>query len=89
MTPEQQNFVARVQDVARLLKAQYGELAMLNALWYGAEADYDALITDEALAGVPSLAHLEAAHLNEILYVVGQLKGLLDARLEQVAVVAQ
>lgn len=89
MTPEQQNFVNRVQDLARLFKAQYGEIVALNALWYGAEANYNDLITDQALDGVASLAHLTNAQLNELLYIVGQLKPLLDARLEQIAVVSQ
>lgn len=89
LSTEEQNFVSRVQRFSRLLKDEYGEVVALNALWYGAEADYNDQITDEELDTIPSLAHITQAQLNEILYIVGQLKPLLDARLEQIAVVAQ
>lgn len=89
LTTGQMNFVTRTQEFARLLQTQYGEVNSLNALWYGAEADYNDQITTEELQEVPSLAHLTQPQLNEILYIVGQLKGLLDPRQEFLAVVGQ
>lgn len=85
LTTGQMNFVTRVQNVARVVKDQYGELVMLNALWYGAEANYDSEIDNAALAEIESFEGITANDLNEFLYIVGNLKGLVEGRLEQIA----
>lgn len=87
MTNAQQDFVSRAQNLARTLSYQYGEICALNALWYGQTADYQNVITDPELQGVAAFAQMTHAELNEVLYIIGQLKGLMDARLEPLAVV--
>ena len=89
LTTGQINFVSRAQEFARLLQDQYGEIASINALWFGAEADYNDQITTEELQAVEAFAHLTVEQLNEVLYIAGQLKALIDPRIEPIAVVSQ
>lgn len=88
MTTAQINFVSRVIEFAKLLNGEYGNIVSMNALWYGAE-DYNDTITTEALQTIPAFASFTNADLNELMYIVGQLKGLIDARLEPIAVLSQ
>lgn len=89
LTVGQMNFVTRVQKFALLLRENYGEIVTLNALWYGSESDYDTAITTAGLLEVPSLANLTANDLNELMYIIGNLKTLVDGRLEQIAVLTE
>jgi len=89
MTVGQMNFVSRLIEQGKRIQANYGEETSLNALWNGAEADYNDQITTEALQEVPAFAHLTQANLNELMYIVSQNQARTTERLEHVAVVAQ
>lgn len=86
LTTAQQDFISRVDTLTKTLYSTYGELNALNALWYGATADYDTQITDPEIAEIASFNGVTVSVLNECMYIIGQLKGLIDDRLEPIAV---
>lgn len=86
LTQSQLNFVSRVIEVAGSLNDLFGELSMLQALWFGAE-NFDVLISDEALQAVPNLQHISNADLAEVLYIFSETRNRMNERLEPLAVV--
>jgi hypothetical protein len=89
----QEAFVARMRDFARLFKSQYGDVAAANALYYGQVSDYANTLADEAiLASFPDASSEDITALRtsigEMMYIVGQMNGLISARLEHVAALA-
>lgn len=88
LTQPQMNFVSRVIALAVMFNEVFGELSMLQALWYGAE-DYDTLITDEALQATGVFSHLSQADINEVMYIFSEARNRMNERLEPLAVVTQ
>lgn len=88
LTTGQINFVSRTQAFARILKDQYGEIVTLDSLWIGTD-DYQHEITDPELAEIPAFVGITVSDLNEMLYIIGNLKSLISARLEPLAALTE
>lgn len=89
LSDKEQDFVSRVVQFAQLLDANRGTIIALRTLYFGQKAGYNVVITDEALQSIPSLAHLKAQNIAEIMDLVFALDQNMAAKSEDIAVVAQ
>lgn len=85
MNEVQQHFIEQVISFANLLENQYGLITMLNALYNGQTTNYSSILTDEMIASVDQFVGFNKSNLNEVAYIIGQLKDLVDGRIEHIA----